>query len=95
MDTFSWIVLIIVIGSILGVFRESFTNYDFTWGDIWKVIKKVVMFIPYIILGIIFYVMDDFNNHRLGYVVLMCVIAFLGFGLYMGFRAGPASPEPW
>lgn len=62
--------------------------------DIADLLKRVLLFIPYILIGVILHVWKDFRNHKAGYIVIILVIAFLGFGVYMGIMAGPSPPAP-
>lgn len=97
MGLWEWIILIYVVGGILYAFNIP---DSITWGrDDWKwAFKKVlgfVFFIPIILVGIVLHVTRDFNNHKVGYIVLILLVSFIAFGFIMGMIAGPAGPGPW
>jgi hypothetical protein len=80
--------IIVVICSLFSVFFRDFE-------DGWHFIKKVVLFVPIIILGIIIYILENFSKNRVGFIILFLVFAFIMYGVVMGIRAGPSSPAPW
>lgn len=87
---FTFIVAVIVAGSILAIFGESLPQ-----GRFWTMLKKALLFIPYLVLGIILHVARDFKNNRLGYAVIFLVVGMVVFGMYMGYKAGPSIPATW
>lgn len=89
---FTWVVAIIVVGSFIAIISESF---DIDTSDLWAMSKKILLFVPLLLVGIVLYVLGDFKNHRLGYISIFFLVAFISFGFYMGLKAGPSSPAPW
>jgi uncharacterized membrane protein YGL010W len=87
-----WIVAIIVFGSFLAIFSKAFEGF----GEKYDIsMKKILLFVPYLIAGIVLYVLRELKSNTLGMIVVLLVVAFIGYGMYMGYQAGPTSPAPW
>jgi hypothetical protein len=84
------ITVVVIFGSILAVFGESLPQ-----GRFWTILRNVIFFIPILIIGVILHIAGDFKNHRLGYIVIFVIVAFLCWGMYMGYKAGPSIPDRW
>lgn len=92
-NLFMWIIVIFVfLGSFLTIFEDFFDDSFFSWSDIGQIIKKVLFFIPLLVIGIVFFIIGDFKNSKLGYIVIFIIIGFIIFGIYMGYKAGPYNP---
>jgi uncharacterized BrkB/YihY/UPF0761 family membrane protein len=82
--------VIVIIGAILSAFDDSLPN-----GRFWTIAKKALLFIPYLIIGVILHVIGDFKNHRVGYIFIFIIISFVCWGMYMGYKVGPNTPPTW
>ena len=94
-----WTLIIMVALALIMKIIDSYESANFeTQEQVEKIgifMLKIVTFIPYMVLGIIFHIAGDFKNHKLGYMMLFIIFGSLSWAVYMGISSGPASPAPW